>query len=237
MNGRIIRQDENSRLALPRIGKIKIGKKSEKGYPMSLDYFLATGKYASLFHKAYGEKPSTIQIVFPEDNPNNVCREEYEYRDDDGRLIARGDGNHFKVWNGREYQPLSTDDYPNLMDAVCKKYPVKRGDGWSIRLTLNFIVPMVKGIAGVWTFETKGCLSSIPQVRDTFDCMLAERGFIRGIIFDLTVQYAQSQKPADKSRYPVVSLIPNESDDNIERIKGVLTPLIEKKPQKVLVEQ
>lgn len=234
MNGRIIRQDGNSRLALPRVGKIKIGMKNDKGYPMSVDYFIPTGKYAALFIKAYGDKPQTIQIVFPEDNPNNVCREEYEYRDDSGALIARGDGEEFKVWNGREYQRLTTQDHPHLMDAVAKRYPVKRGDGWNVRLTMNFIVPTVKGIAGVWTLETNGALSSIPQVRDTFDCILRERGFVRGIIFDLSVQFAKSQKPNSRSKYPVISLIPNESDENVERIKSVFTPLIEKKGEKVL---
>lgn len=234
MNGRIIRQDGNSRLALPRVGKIKIGMKNEKGLPMSVDYFIPTGKYAALFTKAYGDKPQTIQIVFPEDNANNVCREEYEYRDDSGAVIARGDGEEFKVWNGREYQRLTTQDHPHLMDAVAKRYPVKRGDGWNVRLTMNFIVPTVKGIAGVWTLETNGALSSIPQVRDTFDCILRERGFARGIIFDLSVQFAKSQKPNSRSKYPVISLIPNESEENVERIKSVFTPLIEKKGEKVL---
>lgn len=234
MNGRIIRQDGNSRLALPRVGKIKIGMKNEKGLPMSVDYFIPTGKYAALFIKAYGEKPQTIQIVFPEDNANNVCREEYEYRDDSGAVIARGDGEEFKVWNGREYQRLTTQEHPHLMDAVAKRYPVKRGDGWNVRLTMNFIVPTVKGIAGVWTLETNGALSSIPQVRDTFDCILRERGFVRGIIFDLSVQFAKSQKPNSRSKYPVISLIPNESEENVERIKSVFTPLIEKKGEKVL---
>ncbi len=234
MNGRIIRQDGNSRLALPRVGKIKIGMKNEKGLPMSVDYFIPTGKYAALFSKAYGDKPQTIQIVFPEDNANNVCREEYEYRDDSGAVIARGDGEEFKVWNGREYQRLTTQEHPHLMDAVAKRYPVKRGDGWNVRLTMNFIVPTVKGIAGVWTLETNGALSSIPQVRDTFDCILRERGFVRGIIFDLSVQFAKSQKPNSRSKYPVISLIPNESEDNVERIKSVFTPLIEKKGEKVL---
>lgn len=234
MNGRIIRQDGNSRLALPRVGKIKIGMKNEKGFPMSVDYFIPTGKYAALFSKAYGDKPQTIQIVFPEDNANNVCREEYEYRDDSGAVIARGDGEEFKVWNGREYQRLTTQEHPHLMDAVAKRYPVKRGDGWNVRLTMNFIVPTVKGIAGVWTLETNGALSSIPQVRDTFDCILRERGFVRGIIFDLSVQFAKSQKPNSRSKYPVISLIPNESEENVERIKSVFTPLIEKKGEKVL---
>ena len=226
MNGRITNRPnmEQSRLALPRVGFIKIGYKDERGLPRSTDYFSASGKYASLFAKAYGDKPQTIQIVFPSDVPAQVCNERYEYRDDDGRLLASGDGDTFQVWDGKQYQHLSVTDYPNLMTSIEKRYPNKQyqrtGDGWSIILTLNFIIPCVQGIAGVWQFSTKGTASTIPQIRDVFDAMLQAKGYVRGIIFDLNVQFAKSQKPGDKSRYPVVSMIPNESEENVAKIKA-----------------
>lgn len=217
MRGRILRKEADTRLVLPRIGKLKIGMKNEKGKPQSVDYFIPTGKYAGLFTKAYGDKPSVIQIVFPDDDVTKVCSEYYEYRDDQGRLIAKGDGYAFEVWNGQKYVELTTDKRPDIMDLVRTKYPTK-GSGWRVRMTLNFIVPLVRGVAGVWTFETNGNLSSIPAIRDIFDAMLAERGSCKGIIFDLSVQFAKSQKPGVSSRYPVVSLIPNESEENIKKL-------------------
>lgn len=237
MNGRITNRPstEQGRLALPRVGFIKIGYKDERGLPKSTDYFLASGKYSSLFTKAYGEKPQTIQIVFPSDDPAQVCNERYEYRDDDGRLLATGDGTEFQVWNGKEYQHLSATDYPNLMSSIEMRYPNKQyqrtGEGWNIILTLNFIIPCVQGIAGVWQFSTKGTASTIPQIRDVFDAMLQAKGYVKGIIFDLNVQYAKSQKPGDKSRYPVVSMIPNESEENVKRIKEAykIVNMIDKK--------
>lgn len=231
MNGRIKRAEDH-KVGFPRIGQIKVGKKSEKGYPMSVDYFIATGKYAKLFTDAYGEKPQTIQIVFPSDEAEQVCNEKYEYRNDAGRLIAEGDGENFRVWNGQSYQLLSTNDYPNLMPGIAKKYPnkkTKNGDGWDITLTLNFIVPMVKGVAGMWQFISKGTNSTIPQIRETFDAMKAERGFVKGIIFDLSVKFATTQKPNDTSRFPVVSLVANESEDNVKKIKEALKPIDVKK--------
>lgn len=219
----------NSRLALPRVGLIKIGFKNDKGFPQSVDYFVANGKYAGLFHKAYGEKPKTIQIVFPEDDPAKVCNERYEYRDDEGRLLSYGDGETFKVWNGEEYQELTTAEYPTLMKSIERRYPNKQyqrtGEGWSIIMTLNFIIPCVRGIAGVWQFNTKGTASTIPQIRDIFDAMLETKGYVKGIIFDLTVQYAKSQKPGDRSRYPVVSMIPNESEENVNMIRQAYQPI------------
>lgn len=234
MNGRIKRPEaQKPNLVLPRIGKIKIGKKElnkyGKEYPVSVDYFIPTGKYAGLFTQAYGDKPQTIQIVFPSDDPAQVCCEYYEYRDDKGQLIAKGDGETFDVWDGKQYSQYSLEQYPQLMEGISKKYPNKQsiatGDGWRVRLTLNFIVPLVRGIAGVWTFETNGSASTIPQVRDTFDGMLQERGFCKGIIFDLNVKFATSQKPGDRSRYPVVSLIPNESADNLKKVIEAKKPI------------
>ena len=223
MNGRIVRPEQTNRLQWPIIGKVKIGMKNPKGYPMSVDYFIPSGKYAGLFTKAYGDKPQTIQVVFPSDDPEQVCIEQYEYRDDEGRLIAKGDGQTFEVWNGKQYSKLTTTEYPHLMQSIQSRYPTKyaerNGDGWRVRLTLHFIIPRVKGIVGVWTFETNGTASTIPQVRDAFDTMLEQRSFVKGVIFDLNVRYAQTQKPGDRSRFPVVSLVANESEENVAMIK------------------
>lgn len=231
MNGRIKRPEAQARkLILPRIGKIKIGIKGER-FPTSVDYFIPTGKYAQMFTNVYGDKPQTIQIVFPSDNAEDVCAEYYEYRNDKGELIAKGDGETFDVWNASEqrYKPFTTAEYPNIMKQIASKYPnalVREGkDGWRVRLTLNFIIPMVRGVAGLWTFETNGSASTIPQVRNTFDLMLQERGKCAGVIFDLNVKYAKSQKPNVKSRYPVVSLVPNESEENIIKITEALKPV------------
>lgn len=221
------------RVVLPRVGFIKVGYKEKaangKEYPKSVDYFIPTGKYAGLFTKAYGEKPQTIQIVFPDDAPEKVCNEMYEYRDDDGRRIAYGDGATFFVWNGKQYCQYSTKDYPNLMAGVAEKHPnravLNGGDGWIVTLTVTFIIPLVRGVGGVWQFTTKGAASTIPNIRDTFDAILQEKGFVKGIIFDMNVQFAVSQKPGDRSRYPVVTIVPNESEENLFAVKEAFKPV------------
>lgn len=129
MSGRIIRSAaEESRLVLPRVGRLKVGKKSDKGFPMSVDYFIPTGKYADLFTQAYGQKPSTIQIVFPDDDPEKVCCERYEYRNDEGKLVAWGDGREFQVFNGKKYVKMTTDSHPELMQQVVSRFPSKKGE-------------------------------------------------------------------------------------------------------------
>ena len=225
MAGRILNKEKTKRLPFPILGRVACGEKSEKGYPRSLDYFVASGKYAELFKSAYGDKPSTIQIVFPSDNPELVCREEYEFRDTQGKLVASGDGETFKVWSDKTkaYITLSTEQYPNLMEMIAGKYPKCE---WKITLTLNFIIPKVRGIMGLWSFSTKGSASTIPQVRDTFDAMLEQNGHASGVIFDLSVKMHKSNKPNDSSRYPVVSLVPNESEENLRMVKESRKPIM-----------
>lgn len=230
MKGRIVRATSaDDRLGLPRVGTIKVGMKNAKGLPQSVDYFIAGGKYAALFVEAYGERPQTVQIMFPDDDPAKVCCEKYEYRDDDGRLVAYGDGEIFNVWNGEKYVEYKEAEHPNIMQRIARKYPNKAakrgGDGWQVTLTLNFMLPLVRGIAGVWQFVSKGTASTIPNIRETFDVMLEKRGFVRGIVFDLNVQFATTQKPGSRSRFPVVSLVPNESAANVKRIKDALQPV------------
>ena len=173
-----------------------------------------------------GEKPSTIAIIFPDDTPGKVCNERFEYRNDKGELVARGDGSVFEVWDGKRYAPYSVEKYPDIMRQVAERNPKKKrnetDDGWDITLTLRFIVPAVHGVVGVWQFTTKGAASSINNIRNSFDGVQALRGTVRNTVFDLSVQFAKSNKPGVSSRYPVVSMVAN--DNRIEEISRMLKP-------------
>ena len=218
MTGRIKRPPQDPRLQFPLIGKIKCGKKSEKGYPMALDYFLATGKYHSYFQEAYGEKPSTLHVVFMEDRPELVCDERLELRDSAGALVAHGDGLNFKVYDpeSEQYKDYSVEDYPQMLDRLVAKHKTE----WRSRLILRFLLPKIGGIIGHWEFSTSGEKSTIPEIIAVFDAVIEQRGFIRGVIFDLNITMHKSNKPGSKKRFPVVSLVPNHSRENLEIIKN-----------------
>ena len=228
MGGRIVRNDPDAAmLELPEIGRLHIGKKqvgqNGREYPVSVDYFIPAGKYAGMFTDALGEKPQTIQVIFPDDNPEKVCNERFEYRDDKGALVARGDGRIFEIWDGKKYAPYSVERFPDIMDQVTARNPTKRGtDNWDISLTLRFIVPAVRGVVGVWQFSTKGRASSIKNIRNSFDSVQLMRGTVTQTVFDLSVQFAKSNKPGVNSRYPVVSLVANDS--RIEEIRKMIAP-------------
>ena len=228
MGGRIVRNEPDAAiLELPEIGRLHIGKKQAgqngREYPVSVDYFIPSGKYAGMFTAALGERPQTIQVIFPDDSPEKVCNERYEYRDDKGALVARGDGRVFEIWDGKRYAPYSVDQYPDIMEQVTAKNPTKRGaDNWDVALTLRFIVPAVRGVVGVWQFSTKGRASSIKNIRNSFDGVQMMRGTVCQTVFDLSVQFAKSNKPGVNSRYPVVTLVAN--DTRIEEIRKRIAP-------------
>ena len=228
MGGRIQRPEQGAAmLELPEIGRLHIGKKqvgqNGREYPVSVDYFIPAGKYAGMFTAALGEKPQTIHVIFPDDDPEKVCNERYEYRDDKGALVARGDGRLFEIWDGKKYAPYSIEQYPDIMAQIAAKNPTKRGaENWDVALTLRFIVPAVRGVVGVWQFSTKGAASSIKNIRNSFDGVQLMRGTVTQTVFDLSVQFAKSNKPGVNSRYPVVSLVAN--DNRINDIRAMLAP-------------
>lgn len=218
MQGRIQRpKADGDKWILPRAGFIKTGYKDDKGFPRSVDYFIASGKYAKYFTDAYPGKPQTLHVVFLSDDPMDSCAERFEYRDKDGRLYAFGDGVNFEYWDKEKYNPTTIEQIPDIQERIANKVESKRG--WEITLSLKFLLPKIRGIAGYWQFNTRGAQSTIPHIIGAFDSILENRGFIRGVIFDLNVEFAKSQKPGSKSRYPVVTLVPNVSEENVKMMK------------------
>jgi hypothetical protein len=224
-NGRIKRVEERP-IGIPTIGKVKIGEKrvnaNGKEYPVSLDYFVVDSKYASYFHTAYGDKPSSIEVIFVSDNFRDSCDERYELRDKSGRLYADGDGDVFRVWNDKEqkYTSVKLSEYPTMMEKVAER--AQSPKGWEVTLTIRFILPKIPGVFGLWQFTTKGNASSIPSIVDAFDVVLDRAGTVVNIPFDLVVEKVKSQKPGDSSVYPVVQLVPNISNDRLEMVRAFI---------------
>jgi len=215
MNGRIKRAETAPRLNFPKIGSIRCGKKATKNgkeFPVSTDYFVPAGTYAKYFSDVYGEKPTTIQVVFLDDDPSLVCNERFELRNKEGRLVAYGDGLDYMVFDDakEKYLPFSLNDYPEMLERL----QIKHGGEWDTVLTLRFLIPAIAGIVGYWELSTKAKASSIPEITAIFDQVLSQKGFVKGILFDLHVKIHVSNKPNSRSRYPVISLVPNHSKEN-----------------------
>lgn len=227
MNGRIKRTEENTNSNLPVIGKIKVGEivKNAQGkeYPRSLDYFKATGKYASKFYEVYGEKPNKVEVIFASDDLRAVCNETYELRGSDGRLHGRGDGETFKIWDAQSkgYKTYQKETHKDFIKDASKNCSSRKG--WEATLTLRFIIPKISGVMGVWQLTTKGAASSIPGIIKAYDTVLHMAGTVQMIPFDLQVEMVTSQKPGSASKFPVIQLVPNIDTDNMETVRNYIS--------------
>lgn len=204
---------------MPIIGKIKVGEKNEKGLPVSLDYFIAVGNYKNYFDNACGEKPTSITIMFLDDEFEKSCNERYELRQG-AKLYAYGDGEVFQVYDEQK------DDYIEMtMDKnsdVIKSLHTKVKGKWESVLHMYFLIPAITGVLGAWQFTTKGEKSSIPTILGAFQMVKNMAGRVVGIPFDLQVKKVISNKPGSKNKFPVINLIPNVSQPYLEKIKQYL---------------
>lgn len=210
------RKTESTASTLPEIGKIKIGEKAtnSKGveYPRALDYFRATGNFAGEFNKIYGDKPQRLSVVFISDELTEVCNERYESWVK-GKRWGWGDGVSFTVWDTESKQYIS--DVPASDNRV-------KNLKWDMMLTLRFVLLEMKGIMGYWTFSTKAKATTIPSIVKAFDFVRGRAGTIIGFPFNLLVEKKQGYNPDEPHNYPVVSLVPNFSQESIDMVSSYL---------------
>jgi hypothetical protein len=215
---------------MPIIGKIRVGEKRENGtsgnmYPVTLDYFKAVGDYAQRFHETFGPKPKNFGLVFINDDPAQSCNERYELRDKkNGNLIGSGDGLNFKIWDyeAKHYVDFVASDETEKKKLADYTKMWANGEHWRVTLTVDFVIPKIASVMGLWRFESKGIASTIPNIRDTFDEIKSMSGTVVNVPFDLQVKKVTNQTPGEKKLYPVVTLIPNVGADKIDEVNQFL---------------
>lgn len=213
--GRVSQRKVNTAAStLPEIGKIKIGEKatnsSGKEYPRALDYFKPTGQFSQAFQGIYGNTPKKLSVCFISDNLGEVCNERYECWIK-GKRWGWGDGTNFTVWDNKAYVECDAND-----PKVTKLQP------WDLYLTLRFVLLEMKGIMGYWTFQTKAQKTTIPSIVQAFDFVRERAGTIIGFPFNLLVEKKTGYSPEDPKSYPMVTLVPNFSQESIEMVSQYL---------------
>jgi hypothetical protein len=220
------RKDVNAASSLPEIGKIKIGEKkvSAKGveYPSALDYFRSTGTFANEFVKLFGEKPKKLNVCFISDDLAEVCNERYVCWEN-GKRWGEGDGETFMVFDkslgDKDKEGKPKGDYAHGLPA---NDPRVRALKWDQMLTLRFVLLEMKGIMGYWRFETKAKAVTIPSIIKSFDLVRERAGSIIGFPFTLMVEKKIGYNPGEAKSYPVVTLVPNFTEDSINMVRDYI---------------
>jgi hypothetical protein len=123
----------------------------------------------------------------------------------------------FFIWNETKQEYVEETDKERVAEFTKQKKGI-----WKPVLTLNFIIPKIRGVLGMWQFQTSGDKTSIHAIRDAYDRVKEMAGTVINIPFDLVVKKVKSNKPNDNRSYPVVCLIPNVSTENIELLRNFL---------------
>ncbi len=217
MKGRISTGTVQQGRTLPEIGRIKVGMKTERGLPTSLDYFRASGDFANRFVSLFGDKPTELKVAFVSNNIEEVCNEQFEAWDK-GKRLGWGNGEVFTVWDpqgGKDgkgcYEDGLAADDPKVK-AIRKLF--------ARTLTLRFVLLEMKGILGYWTFQSKAKETTIPSIVQAFDMVMARSGSIVGFQFSLMVKKVQSYTPGMAKNYPIVQLVPNFTEETIEAVRA-----------------
>ena len=237
MNARL--NKERSSMPVATVGTVKVGMKNDKGFPMSLDYFIAQSShqtYINMFNEAMGEKPSILNIIFISDNISDVCSESLELRDKSGALFCKSDGQTYRIVKNNEWVDYSSvemiEKYGSIEAFETAILKASGGKGFKRKLTLRFVITQIKGLFGQWQFTTHADKSSIDQIITAFDNVKQAAGTVKMIPFDLTVTKVKKDMSGNPSKYPVISLVANSSFESLNRLaelgesafnKGILT--------------
>jgi len=193
------------RRRLPRIGKVRLGYRDEKGVPHALDHFCVrednstSGSAVEAFLEVYKTEPRELDIMLPTDDVEDWCDPYYRMFSQSWKAVCRGDGETAEAkWDPNQDGPRpegvdggtwankhSQTWVPRTIPCMAERCPMQQGDRPQCRLSLNFffLLPKVRGI-GAWQLDTR----SIHGVRALLDSVALIRSVTGGRIRGLPLQ-------------------------------------------------
>ena len=204
-----MRVDIQMRIAGDQRGKITTGKKSENGYPKSLNHFNIS-RFPELVN-IYGEKPDKLILFFPSHNIGEILQTEYN-------LWGKGASGAVKLrsCNGNECQDLKTGE---TKECFCQDLPKKQ----QCKCYTGF-----KAWVATPTTEKIQIISPLPyqfqsHSKNSGDAIYSALqltwqltdGKLKGIPFVLSVKMIEKLVAGEKRKFPLWSLQPAGTIDMI----------------------
>jgi hypothetical protein len=210
---------------LPRLGKVRLGIKvqgKESEYPQRVDWFVCP----ELLRQSYGERPTTLPIMFPSSDPEVIAPQYYKcYRRTYG-LVCKGDGKacHAKIdtatgtladrnttdWEYKEMQ-CEGEDCPEFREGNCKRV-----------MTLLFVLHELAGL-GVYQLDTSNRNSIINANSFIFLLNRLTRG--RFAMVPLKMSLLKEERQTRDGKRNICCLVFNKDDIKpMDLLKGVAGP-------------
>jgi hypothetical protein len=194
---------------LPRLGKIHLGEKvkvpGKNPYPRATDYFVVPDE----IKKYVGDKPKTLNIMFPTDNPEDFAPQYLKCYSMTQGLVCKGDGVQCrrKIDTATGAVADHTTEEWEYKEMTCdpENCPEMVGDPEeNIRpqcrrvMNLMFLLPEVPGL-GVWQLDTSS-FYSIVNINSCLDVIRSFFGRLYGIPLTLSLEPREVTPPGMKKK-------------------------------------
>jgi len=208
-------------MRMPRLGKIRLGIKkisaNKKEYPAEVDYFildpqtpspLENEKLIQEFHRLYGEKPKSINFMFPVVDDTVFFPQFYKRYGSSTMLKCKGDGECASC-SSEEYakglEPMGLDEM-GLIKVKCpgEECPYIKSKECSKVGTLQILLPELPGI-GVWQITT-GSTNSIKNINGGIRFVKAACGRAHMIPLKLERVYTEIAYEGKKTKHYILNI-------------------------------
>lgn len=205
-----LRKDIKYRISCDMRGKITTGMKSDKGFPMSIDYF-----DISMFPEliaAYGNKPSKLVVIFPSNNIEDFIFTEYSQWGGKGKTAVkkRNCDGETCTFNAAGKVSGKAIEAGTTCPCVCKEFNLTGDDACKCYTHMKaFVVnPSTGKIENhiTYKFENHSVNSSDNVLTEIMKIANIAGGRLMGIPFLLSVDMKETLKGGEKRKFPIWSI-------------------------------
>lgn len=240
-------------IRLPRLGKIALGVKDERGIPRAVDYFVVPPEVQAI----YGPKPKELDILIPSEDIDSffpiflkrygeqyglLCRGDGEVASVSADYIVSGGGEEYGIiYNNGRFIHAETGEELEVEDGSGRKWvkypcPYKECKFYKTQkctevATLNVILYKVPGILGVYSLDT-GSFNSYVNIRNALMILRGMFGKVSFIPLKLKVRMQELHPFVKGKRIKTVKpvLYIDMGDLNFEQVAAMVKNKL--KPEK-----
>lgn len=203
-------QGLSDNVRLPRLGKIHLGIRDQRGIPQKTKYFVLPkdhSDYAALC-KVFGPEPTELRVYIPVEDEEKWCEQYYKHYDRTHGLVCKGDGAIAMRLIDTGTGAIANKDSKQveMREVPCagKDCPDYKAKKCGEAMNLRFVLPEVPGL-GVWQIDT-GSINSILNINSCAKLIRKAFGRIAMIPLKLTLEPIEVNNPETKKKQTVYVL-------------------------------